>query len=296
MPTPTVSVIIPAYNAADYLESAIASVQAQTFSDFEIVVVNDGSKDRTKPLLDALATREPRLRVISRPNTGIVGALNDCLAAARGEFVARMDADDLCLPERFARQVDYLRTHPDCICVGSEFIYMDAAGFLLKTCSRPTDHATIERELLSGNGGVIVHPAAMFRRAAIVGWETLLPAWVEKIEPRTRTSSPVRYVVRMVRHIVENIADPLSAEDVAAVVGLHPNYAANLFAKVMHISIQKFIVRMRLIRARSLLFDGSLSVSNIAFQAGFGSQTQFYDHFRRAYGMTPNQMRRDTIG
>ncbi|ODT82254.1 MAG: hypothetical protein ABS76_08350 [Pelagibacterium sp. SCN 64-44] len=136
----------------------------------------------------------------------------------------------------------------------------------------------------------------MFRRAAITGWEDLLPAWLEKSGTRTRTATPVRYVVRMVRHIVENITDPLSAEDIAKVVGLHPNYAADVFSRVMHISIQKFVVRMRLIRARSLLFDGNLSVANIAFQAGFGSQTQFHDHFRRAYGRTPNQMRRDNIG
>ncbi|MGB3339664.1 MAG: helix-turn-helix domain-containing protein [Devosia sp.] len=135
----------------------------------------------------------------------------------------------------------------------------------------------------------------MFRRAAITGWETLLPAWLERTDSRTRTGSPVRYVVRMVRHIVENITDTLSAEDIARVVGLHPNYATNLFTKVMHISVQKFVTRMRLIRARSLLFDGSLSVANVAFQAGFVSQTQFYEHFRKAYGMTPSQMRKDTI-
>ena len=136
----------------------------------------------------------------------------------------------------------------------------------------------------------------MFRRAAITGWDLLLPAWVEEgTGTRTRTGSPVRYVVRMVRHIVENIADPLSAESIAEIVGLHPNYATNLFTKVMRIPVQKFVIRMRLIRARSLLFDGSLSIANVAFQSGFVSQTQFYEHFRKAYGMTPSQMRKDTI-
>ncbi|MHA6691176.1 helix-turn-helix domain-containing protein [Devosia sp. A449] len=135
----------------------------------------------------------------------------------------------------------------------------------------------------------------MFRRAAITGWDTLLPAWLERAAPRTRTGSPVRYVVRMVRHIVENITDPLSAEAIAGVVGLHPNYATTLFSRVMHISMQQFVIRMRLIRARSLLFDGSLSIANVAFQAGFASQTQFYEHFRKAYGMTPSQMRKDRI-
>ncbi|WEK04999.1 MAG: helix-turn-helix domain-containing protein [Candidatus Devosia phytovorans] len=135
----------------------------------------------------------------------------------------------------------------------------------------------------------------MFRRAAITGWDTLLPAWVENTGTRTRTGSSVSYVVRMVRHIVENITDPLSLEDIARVVDLHPNYAANLFTKVMHISIQKFVIRMRLIRARSLLFDGNIPISSVAFRAGFVSPTQFYEHFRRAYGMTPTQMRKDTI-
>ncbi|MDB5473851.1 MAG: helix-turn-helix protein [Devosia sp.] len=136
----------------------------------------------------------------------------------------------------------------------------------------------------------------MFRRAAITGWDVLLPAWVEQAAGgRTRTGSPVRYVVRMVRHIVENIAEPLSAQSVARVVGLHPNYATNLFTKVMRIPVQKFVTRVRLIRARSLLFDGSLSIANVAFQSGFVSQTQFYEHFRKAYGMTPSQMRKHTI-
>ena len=184
MNPPAISVVIPAYNAAEYLESALASVQAQTFADFEIVVVDDGSKDNTKALLDSLAAREPRLRVISRPNTGIVGALNDALAAARGEFVARMDADDLCLPQRFEKQIAFLRAHADCVCVGSAFLYIDAAGRYIKECTRPTDHTAIERELLSGNGGIIIHPSAMFRRAAIeqVGRYREKAQWIEDLD------------------------------------------------------------------------------------------------------------------
>lgn len=140
---------------------------------------------------------------------------------------------------------------------------------------------------------VRIEIGTMFRRAALTGWETLLPAWIEPPTPRARTGSPVRYVVHMVRHIVENLTDPLTAESIAAVVGLHPNYATNLFTKVMNISMQKFIVRMRLIKARSLLFEGNLSISNIAFQSGFASLTQFYEHFRKAYGTTPREMRLD---
>jgi len=134
----------------------------------------------------------------------------------------------------------------------------------------------------------------MFRRAAVTGWDTLLPPWIEKPAAGNRGSASVRHVVRMVRHIVENITSPLRVEEIAAVAGLHPNNAADVFAKVMRISIQKFVVRMRLIRARSLLFDSNLSITNIAIEAGFGSLTQFYDHFRKAYGVTPSQLRSET--
>ncbi|ODT82998.1 MAG: hypothetical protein ABS76_05610 [Pelagibacterium sp. SCN 64-44] len=133
--------------------------------------------------------------------------------------------------------------------------------------------------------------ATMLRRAALVGWESLLPAWLEKPGSAGRGQAPTRYVVRMVRHIVENIGEPLSAGRVAAVVGLNPNYAATLFTRVMHISMQQFIIRLRLIRARTLLFDTRESVANIAFLSGFSSQSQFHDHFRRAYGTSPSQMR-----
>ncbi len=182
--TPAVSVVIPCYNAARYLESALASVQAQTFTDFEIIVVNDGSTDHSLALLEKIAAREPRLRILSRPNTGIVGALNDGLAAARGEFIARMDADDLCLPERFAKQVAYLRAHPDCVCVGSYFNYIDDRSARVKWNPRETDHEKIVANLLAGDGGSLIHPAIMMRRDAVAraGGYRVEAQWVEDLD------------------------------------------------------------------------------------------------------------------
>jgi AraC family transcriptional regulator, melibiose operon regulatory protein len=131
----------------------------------------------------------------------------------------------------------------------------------------------------------------MLRRAAVDGWDELLPPWIEAITPTTKNATPLRYVVAMIKHILEHLAEPLRAEDIARVVGLHPNYALNLFTSVMNVSIHKFVVRMRLIRARSLLFEGSLSIENVAFQSGFSALSQFYEQFRNAYGITPRQMR-----
>ncbi|MBK8083167.1 MAG: helix-turn-helix domain-containing protein [Devosia sp.] len=133
--------------------------------------------------------------------------------------------------------------------------------------------------------------ALMLRRAALTGWDSLMDPWIESIGSSTRAASPLRYVVAMIRHILENLSAPLRAEDVAKVVGLHPNYALNLFTDVMRVPLHKFVVRMRLIRARSLLFEGSLSIENVAFESGFTALSQFYVQFRNAYGLTPRQMR-----
>ncbi len=87
----------------------------------------------------------------------------------------------------------------------------------------------------------------------------------------------------------------MRAADIAQVIGLHPNYALNLFTSVMGIAMQKFVIRMRLIRARSLLFAGNISIANVAFESGFTSQSQFYEHFRAAYGMPPSAMRKSLV-
>ena len=133
--------------------------------------------------------------------------------------------------------------------------------------------------------------ALMLRRAAVTGWEEMMPPWIESVGSSTRAATPLRYVVAMLRHILDNLCEPLQAADVAKVVGLHPNYALNLFTEVMRVPMHKFVVRMRLIRARSLLFEGNLSIENVAFQSGFTALSQFYVQFRNAYGLTPRQMR-----
>jgi AraC family transcriptional regulator, melibiose operon regulatory protein len=131
----------------------------------------------------------------------------------------------------------------------------------------------------------------MLRRAAVTGWDEILQPWIEPDVSAPRQATPLRYVVAMLRHILENLDLPLRAEDVAKVVGLHPNYALNLFTDVMRVPMHKFVVRMRLIRARHLLFEGNLSIENVAYRSGFPSLSQFYVQFRTAYGLTPRQMR-----
>lgn len=103
-----VSVLLPARDAAAHLAAAITSLEAQSFPDYEIIAVNDGSRDATGGLLDAWAARDARVRVLHREPRGIVAALQDAAAAAQGVLFARMDADDVAHPERLARQVALL--------------------------------------------------------------------------------------------------------------------------------------------------------------------------------------------
>jgi AraC-like DNA-binding protein len=133
--------------------------------------------------------------------------------------------------------------------------------------------------------------ALMLRRAAATTWDEILPAWIDADINQGRSATPLRYVVAMLRFILENLSEPLRAEDVAKVVGLHPNYALGIFSETMHVPMHKFVVRMRLIRARHLLFEGNLSIENVAYKSGFPSLSQFYEQFRAAYGLTPRKMR-----
>jgi glycosyltransferase involved in cell wall biosynthesis len=119
-------------------------------------------------MLRVFERRDPRIRVICRPNTGIVGALNDGIAAARGEFIARMDADDVSLPARLERQLAFLDSHAECLAVGTDVLFIDPEGAPLIQRNPALHHAGIVAELLEGNGGALIHPSVVFRRSALV--------------------------------------------------------------------------------------------------------------------------------
>jgi glycosyltransferase involved in cell wall biosynthesis len=175
---------MPVYNAAPFLQEAVESILAQTFRDFEFVIVNDGSTDRSGKILKKLAERDSRITIISQPNGGIVAALNKGLEHCRGELIARMDADDVSMPERFERQISYLDTHPECVCVGSRVLAIDLYGGVLYTSDHQPDHEWIDRELLKGVGWAVVHPVAMMRKKVLqsVGGYRTQFQWAEDMD------------------------------------------------------------------------------------------------------------------
>ncbi len=131
----------------------------------------------------------------------------------------------------------------------------------------------------------------MFRRASLGPITYLKKSWLENAEAEGLASSNVRHVIAMLRYILENLEKPLRISDVTAVTGLHSHYALTLFSKTIRLPLKQFIIRMRLIQARGLLMESDLAITSIATQSGFNSISQFYAHFGKAYGMSPQQLR-----
>src|SRR5688572_17248865 len=165
---PTVSVVMTVYNTERYVAEAVDSVLGQTFRDFEFIIIDDGSTDGSPFILRNAAARDPRIRLVSRPNTGIVRAANEGIALAAGPYIARMDSDDVCLPRRLETQLRYLDEHPECVLVGSRVTVVDPYGSPVLESMQPLTHEEIDAELLgSGGGWAIVQPSAMMRTDAV---------------------------------------------------------------------------------------------------------------------------------
>lgn len=164
---PAVSVIMPVHNGQLTLSEAVNSILAQTFGDFELIAIDDGSTDQSLSILKKFAAEDPRVRIISRPNTGIAGALNDAISQSSGEFLARMDADDISLPLRFEKQIAYLQAHPAVVLLGSRVMLVEPFGTPLYETNHETENDKIAAELLRGVGWAVVHPVAMMRAEAV---------------------------------------------------------------------------------------------------------------------------------
>jgi glycosyltransferase involved in cell wall biosynthesis len=157
-----VSVVMAVYNAAKYLRESVDSILSQTFRDLELIVVNDASTDASAEILQAFD--DPRIRVITHAtNQGAAASRNDALAAARGDFVAIMDADDISAPSRLEVQVSFLDSHPDVALVGcAVYDNIDDQGSTLHTSHLPEDNDAIQRTLVER--WCFLHPSIMFRK------------------------------------------------------------------------------------------------------------------------------------
>lgn len=161
--TPKVSVLMSVYNSMLYLEQSVQSILDQTFRDFEFIIINDGSTDGTQKILETFA--DPRIQIVTQPNTGLTKALNRGLKLCRGEFMARMDADDISMPERLERQLVFLNKHPEVGMVGTAHIEIDAKGEVLLKKPCLLEDNQLRKILIKYNP--FCHTSVMIRRSIL---------------------------------------------------------------------------------------------------------------------------------
>jgi hypothetical protein len=161
---PLVSVIMPVYNAAPYLQESIDSILQQTYSNFEFIIFNDGSTDASATIIAAAAVRDPRIIFVDGPNRGLVAQLNNGIEQAQGIYLARMDADDIAPAERLALQVAYLEANLEVgLCGGAVRMFGAGVDTLVQL---PEDNNTIRYTLCWQNA--FFHPAVTLRRSVLL--------------------------------------------------------------------------------------------------------------------------------
>jgi cellulose synthase/poly-beta-1,6-N-acetylglucosamine synthase-like glycosyltransferase len=173
--TPSVSIVLPVRDGAAFVAESIESILHQTLAEFELLVIDDGSQDATPKLLAQFANSDPRVRVLTQPSLGIAAALNRGLRESRAPLVARMDADDIAVPERLSIQIAAFGDRPRVAGVGSSCRVIDQNGKLLSYRGVPTAADEIRRGLLHTN--CMIHPTMMLRRDAVLGIGGYRPAF-----------------------------------------------------------------------------------------------------------------------
>jgi glycosyltransferase involved in cell wall biosynthesis len=162
---PIVSIVMPVWNGVRYLSLAIESVLSQTFRDFELIIVDDGSEDNTGDIVTQFAVADERIRPLFASHRGVVESLNLGCSVAQGKYIARLDYDDIALPERLERQVAFLEGRPKVALLGTAFQFITASGQRTRTVIYPPlDDATIRQQLRKAN--CFCHSAVMMRADA----------------------------------------------------------------------------------------------------------------------------------
>lgn len=164
---PSISVVMTVYNSAKYLGEAIESILTQTFEDFELIIIDDGSTDASLDIIKRYAAQDPRCRYLTRENRGVIYSRNELLTLVRAQFVAHMDADDISLPTRLEKQYAYLQANPQCVVVTSPVQLIDDEGLPICKFWTHASHDEIDTLNLSGGGASICNPACMLRKSAL---------------------------------------------------------------------------------------------------------------------------------
>lgn len=164
--TPSVSVLMPVYNTEVYVAEAIESILNQTYPHFELIIIDDASTDGTAEILEQYKNQDDRIIVLrNQANIGITNSLNKALSISKGNFIARMDADDVSYKNRFELQVDYLNNHHDILILGGSILVINQTTGIEVLKNYPDTPGLLRWRMTLGYGGVASHPAVMIRKS-----------------------------------------------------------------------------------------------------------------------------------
>jgi len=267
-----VTVLTPAYNAAPYVREAVESIRKQTFGQFEYLIFDDGSTDRTPGILQQLAREDERIQLFLKPqgNKDVpthTRWLNEGIEMARGEYIARMDADDISLPERLARQVAYMDAHPNCVLLGGGELAIDEQGDPIELVRHPQKHEEIDSHHISlrprgSRMCQICHPTVMMRRQAVLDvggyWEDRTPAedldlWLRLAERGRLANLPETLVHRRIHstqvsrlyrdHQLERVAHVVELAYERRAIAIPPDLRSRLPEASLAVGTRRWIIQ-----------------------------------------------------
>ncbi|MHB8753369.1 MAG: glycosyltransferase [Candidatus Acidiferrales bacterium] len=166
MSFPRLCVVMSVFNGQAFLAEAIESILNQTFRDFEFIIIDDGSTDKTAEILSVYARDDARIRVIHHENKGRTASLNIGISVAKGDYIARMDADDIALPDRFQQQIDFLERYAEIGLLGGAIDLIEDTGRVLRTVQPPVEDSEIKSMMLHSNP--MWHPSVVMRKDVAV--------------------------------------------------------------------------------------------------------------------------------
>ncbi|HOX96639.1 MAG TPA: glycosyltransferase family 2 protein [Candidatus Woesebacteria bacterium] len=233
--SPLVSVILPVHNASKYLSKALESLRYQTYDNFEIIAIDDASTDDSYAILKKYAQTEPRLRVFrNKTNLKIARTLNFGLTKAKGSFIARMDADDFSLPNRFLKQVKFLLAHPGVVVVGGQCLTIDKDDRVTGEKIFPTTHIGIHDLMYTANP--LQHPSIMIRRS-------LLPKNFSWYNPLLTPAEDLDLFFRLGKYgLYANLHSfiLMYRQHIDSETFKNPKYTFQITQKVRHLAVRRY--------------------------------------------------------
>lgn len=164
---PKISVVLPVFNAEKYLDKAILSVRQQSFVNFELILLNDGSTDQSIAIIKKHADADPRIVFIDRENRGLVATLNEGVRLAKANLIARMDADDIAEPNRLIVQHEFMEKNAKVVAAGTAYLLVDERGNPIRKFFPATTNSALQQQALQ-RATPICHPTAIFRKSAFL--------------------------------------------------------------------------------------------------------------------------------